>query len=119
MRRILADQRISIDAMVQKEPAEGEETVAEAVDEVARVVDASIDAIRESGTAPRNAPIAWFAPPRIVMNTTADLRSPPTSMSLTVMRPTSLTLNSRRMASPISRFKSSRTRWSRRDAMVA
>src|ERR1035437_1754734 len=56
----------------------------------------------------------WSASPRMLMNTTADRRSPPMSMSLTEMRPTSLTWNSRRMASPIARFNNSRTRSCRR-----
>src|SRR5213594_1230072 len=57
-------------------------------------------------------------PPRMLMKTTADLRSPPTSTSLTVTRPAWSTGISRRMASPISRFRSSRTRSRRWEGMA-
>ena len=54
----------------------------------------------------------------VLMNTTADFKSPARSTSLTEIKPASLTWNSRRMASPISRFSNSRTRSCRRVGMV-
>src|SRR6185369_1333766 len=55
--------------------------------------------------------------PRMLIKTTAECRSPVTSTSLTVTRPASLTGNSRRITSPISRFSNSRTRWSLREGI--
>src|ERR1051325_1679373 len=56
--------------------------------------------------------------PRMPMKTVARRRSPATSTSLTVMTPAWSMGISRRMASPISRFNSSRTRWSRWEGML-
>ncbi len=56
--------------------------------------------------------------PRMLMKTRAECRSPATSTSLTVTSPTSLTGNSRRIASPISRLSNSRTRCIRREAIA-
>ena len=53
---------------------------------------------RASSENPR---FCWSGLPRMLMKTTAECRSPATSTSLTVIRPASLTWNSRRMASPI------------------
>src|SRR5690348_3712775 len=69
---------------------------------------------RVSRSRPR---FCWSAVPRMLMKTAAECRSPSTSTSLTVTRPASLTVNSRRITSPIWRFKSSRTRWSRREGI--
>src|SRR5487761_2325697 len=58
------------------------------------------------------------AVPRMRVNTVAERRAPVRSTSLTVTKPASATGISRRMASPISRFNNSRTRWSRMEGMA-
>src|ERR1051326_7243880 len=56
--------------------------------------------------------------PMMPTNTVADWRSPATPTSLTVIRPASPAGISRRITSPISRLRSSRTRWCRRDCIL-